>query len=128
MAPEEPMNHRVLIAFLNQRQCVELEGPQFEASVKDPTSIAGRLPPKEVEKGSREEEGEECRDVAGGQELQTLKAIVWSYLDTFGGRHRDNLYLDWQKRGNQHLSIDRILSTVDWILYTETVGSPYNQL
>lgn len=66
--------------------------------------------------------------MAGGQELQALKAIVWSYLDTFGSRHKDNLYLDWKRRGNQHLDIDRILDTVNWILYTETVGSPYNQL
>lgn len=66
--------------------------------------------------------------MVGGSELQVIKSIVWSYLDTFGARHKDNFYYDCQRRGNQHLDLGRIIDTVNWILYTETVNTPYNQL
>ena len=33
----------------------------------------------------------------GGFELQKIKTIVWTYLDTFGSKYKDNIYYEMTK-------------------------------
>ena len=64
----------------------------------------------------------------GGYELQKIKTIVWNYLDTFGAKYKDNIYHQMAKQNQSKLSITRIINTVNWIVYCQTVDKPFNHL
>lgn len=53
----------------------------------------------------------------GSYDLQMIKTVVWAYLDTFGAKYKDKVYYEMVKRQTS-LSIERIINTVNWIIYT----------
>lgn len=61
-------------------------------------------------------------------QLLKLKEIVWTYINTFGSKYKNNYYCDLSRRNPTTFIIDKLISTVNWIIYCETVNKPYNQI
>lgn len=53
---------------------------------------------------------------------------MWTYINTFGTKYKNNYYRDLEKRNPTSYNIDKLLNTVNWIIYNETVDKPYNQI
>ena len=62
------------------------------------------------------------------EELAKVVEIVWTYIDTFGVRHKNNMYADLEKRNPTSFNIEKLINTVNWIVYSETVGYRCNQI
>lgn len=66
--------------------------------------------------------------VTGKDELVKLKDVVWTYINTFGSKYKNNYYCDLEKRNPTPFNIEKLINTVNWIIYCETVDKPYNQI
>ena len=66
--------------------------------------------------------------VVGKDELLKLKEIVWTYINTFGTKYKNNYYCDIQKRNNTTFDLDKLINTVNCIIYRETLDQPFNQI
>ena len=73
-------------------------------------------------------ENEEKMVMTTREELGKVVEIVWTYIDTFGARHKNNVYADLEKRNPTSYNIEKLINTVNWIIYNETVGFRCNQI
>lgn len=65
----------------------------------------------------------------GQEQISKIKNILWTYIDTFGGsKYKDSIYADLKRHNPTSFDIDKLINTVNWIIYCETAGKPYNQV
>ena len=81
-----------------------------------------------VSKEEELEESEENMLVVSKEQLGKVTDIIWTYIDTFGMRHKNNVYVDLEKNNPTSFNIEKLINTVNWIIYCETLDFRCNQI
>jgi hypothetical protein len=64
----------------------------------------------------------------GQEDIDKIKSIIWTYIDTFGAKHKNSIYADLERHNPTSHNIAKLINTVNWIIYCETAAKPYNQI